>query len=457
MTSFNDKITIERLMRIKESNMLVINSEYQRGPVWNESQQKKLIDSVLRGYPLPLLYLHVKEIKTINLKGDSSVTEKYEIIDGQQRINSLHKYWKGQFKLFDPEKDDVKARFPKFIKDVPCEWSSCYYDDLTDDLKEKFNTTELAYVRIDTGNEDEARDLFIRLQAGTPLNDQEKRDAWPGGYTEFVLSFAGKRNNIHYPGHDFFNEWVKKASPHNVEGQEEVKDIGKSRKLCAALGMLYFINAANGNWVDIKTQNIDDFYHQNVSLKMDDLKVVRFRNLLNLAIKCLNGYKGKKLDDHEVYHIILLLDALYDDYTESWISNFQDALDNFRKNFANAKKDKEKAGEYYHSYAQYVSRSSSAANSLKNRHNFFTKKIFELLKPTLKDKTRLFGILEREIIFYNYDKVCQICGKEISWVDLEIHHKDQHQYGGQTTIENGIPVHKKCHPKGQSAIDFNKT
>jgi uncharacterized protein with ParB-like and HNH nuclease domain len=65
MTSFNDKITIERLMRIKESNMLVINSEYQRGPVWNESQQKKLIDSVLRGYPLPLLYLHVKKLKPL--------------------------------------------------------------------------------------------------------------------------------------------------------------------------------------------------------------------------------------------------------------------------------------------------------------------------------------------------------------------------------------------------------
>ena len=455
MTSFGDKITIENLMRIKDSNMLVINSEYQRGPVWNESQQKKLIDSVLRGYPLPLLYLHVKKIETIDLKGASTVTEKYEIIDGQQRINSLYKFWKGQYKLFDPEKDDAKARFPKFIKDFPCDWAHCFFDDLTDDLKQKFNSTELAYVRIDTDNEDEARDLFIRLQAGTPLNEQEKRDAWPGGYTEFVLKFAGKRNNMYYPGHDFFNDWVKKASPKNIDGQDGVKDIGKSRKLCAGLGMLFFRNASNGNWIDLKIQNIDDFYHQNVSLKMDDPKIVRFNNLLNLALKCLNGYTGKKLDDHEVYHIILLLDSLYDDYTESWIVNFQTALDKFREKFAYAKKFKE--GEYFQNYALLTSASASSASSLKTRHNFFTKKMFEMLKPVLKDKTRIYGELEREILYYRFERRCQVCGNEISWNDLEIHHKDQHQHGGETTLDNGVPVHKKCHPKGRAANNFNQS
>ncbi|MBK9982969.1 MAG: DUF262 domain-containing protein [Saprospiraceae bacterium] len=40
--------------------MLTINSEYQRGQVWNSGQQKRLIDSVLRGYPLPIIYLHHK-------------------------------------------------------------------------------------------------------------------------------------------------------------------------------------------------------------------------------------------------------------------------------------------------------------------------------------------------------------------------------------------------------------
>ncbi|MCC6837234.1 MAG: HNH endonuclease [Bacteroidia bacterium] len=39
---------------------------------------------------------------------------------------------------------------------------------------------------------------------------------------------------------------------------------------------------------------------------------------------------------------------------------------------------------------------------------------------------------------------------------MEIHHITEHQNGGQTTLENGVPVHPECHPKGQKAIDFEK-
>jgi hypothetical protein len=40
--------------------------------------------------------------------------------------------------------------------------------------------------------------------------------------------------------------------------------------------------------------------------------------------------------------------------------------------------------------------------------------MFEMLKAILKDKTRLFGALEREIIYYQYDKKCQTCDSEIA-------------------------------------------
>ncbi len=41
--------------------MLTVNPEYQRGAVWKDPQQKKLIDSIFRSYPLPLIYLHHKK------------------------------------------------------------------------------------------------------------------------------------------------------------------------------------------------------------------------------------------------------------------------------------------------------------------------------------------------------------------------------------------------------------
>ena len=44
--------SIESLLKLLRNKMLTANPEYQRGEVWSESQKKKLIDSVLRGYPL---------------------------------------------------------------------------------------------------------------------------------------------------------------------------------------------------------------------------------------------------------------------------------------------------------------------------------------------------------------------------------------------------------------------
>ena len=50
--------TVEELLQLKTANMLYANPEYQRGAVWTLAQKKRLVDSVFRGYPLPLIYLH---------------------------------------------------------------------------------------------------------------------------------------------------------------------------------------------------------------------------------------------------------------------------------------------------------------------------------------------------------------------------------------------------------------
>ena len=76
------------------------------------------------------------------------------------------------------------------------------------------------------------------------------------------------------------------------------------------------------------------------------------------------------------------------------------------------------------------------------------------LKPVLLDENRIFGNEEREIVYYRDQKRCAVCKQEIRWQDLEIHHIEEHQAGGQTVIENAVPVHKDCHPKGQKAEEF---
>lgn len=434
----SDKIKIKDLLELKRNNMISVNPEYQRGAVWNEPQQKKLIDSVLRSYPLPLIYLHHKKKTVAGMQ-----REDLEVIDGQQRINALYKFVENAFKLFDPVKDDKKARFPDFIKKIECPWASCDYLSLSKELKEKFNETELFIVKVTTDIEDEARDLFIRLQAGLPLNPQEKRDAWPGGFTEFVLKFGGKSEIARYPGHEFFRKLI--SIPRT--------DRGAIRVLCAQFAMLFFENAVQGDWFDIATQQVDDYYYRNLDFELNSPKVLQFSRVLDLAVEVFEGFKGPKLKMHEAIHVFLLLQSLMEDYTKSWQPKFLPAFEKFRLDSAIGKKDK--SGEYWSSYVSWTMTQAASAQTLQRRHKFFTEKMYDFLHPIKKDPNRIYGELEREIIFYHYNKRCVVCNTDIKWSDLEIHHIEQHQHGGQTTIENGVPVHKECHPKGQAAVDFN--
>lgn len=110
--------SIEELIELRKNSMLGANPEYQRGAVWSRTQQRKLIDSILRGYPLPVIYLH--HIK----KGVGQYArDDFEIIDGQQRINAIYDFHEGAYALFDP-KADIAARFPAFVREQECPWAS---------------------------------------------------------------------------------------------------------------------------------------------------------------------------------------------------------------------------------------------------------------------------------------------------------------------------------------------
>jgi hypothetical protein len=99
---------------------------------------------------------------------------------------------------------------------------------------------------------------------------------------------------------------------------------------------------------------------------------------------------------------------------------------------------------------------SDRGDSVQRRHEFFSSKMREAIKPQLKDANRLFGALEREIIYYRDQKKCAVCGADVVWQEAEIHHVDQHAKGGLTEIENGALVHSHCHPKGKAADEFVK-
>ena len=61
----------------KKRKKIDTNPDYQRPAVWTRAQKQLLIDSILRDYDVPKIYLHEKG------------NDNYDVIDGQQRIRTI--------------------------------------------------------------------------------------------------------------------------------------------------------------------------------------------------------------------------------------------------------------------------------------------------------------------------------------------------------------------------------
>ena len=71
---------IQRVYQFYTNESFMVNRKYQRKLVWNIEEKKSFIESIIRGYPVPLFLL--AEVTY----GES---EGFEIIDGMQRLNAI--------------------------------------------------------------------------------------------------------------------------------------------------------------------------------------------------------------------------------------------------------------------------------------------------------------------------------------------------------------------------------
>lgn len=76
-----------------------VNRQYQRKLVWSLEEKKKLIDSILKGFPIPLILLATRT----SLNGSRG----FEILDGMQRLHSIFSFIENRFsfegRFFDVE------------------------------------------------------------------------------------------------------------------------------------------------------------------------------------------------------------------------------------------------------------------------------------------------------------------------------------------------------------------
>ena len=435
--------TVGQLIEFEREQILRVNHEYQRGLRWTEMQKRMFIDSIFRGYSIPAFYLHKKQTPTTLFQNTH-----FDIVDGQQRINAIYSYCEGAFSLLNPS-EDSGFRFPSFVKDIPCPWGGKRFGELSEELQNQLKNHKVVVFEITTNNENSIIDLFIRLQGGTPLTPQDKRDSWPGNFTEFVLRVGGKSGVDKWFGVPLFKEIAK------------VSNESRKRQLVAQIFMLFWTVRNEMKFCDIKSANIDAFYHSMVDFDETSREARRFERICGSLHEAMHG--RPRIVGHYLIHLFLLVDSLLDQYTHGWEHHLANKLfefDKYRREAADDMRNRRATANerYYSEYGQLTQTRSDDANTIRRRHAFFSEQMLKMLSPKKLDSVRHFSDLERQTVFFRDMEICHWCrmkgnSRRVLWEECEIHHVTPYIHGGLTEIENAVLVHRDCHPKSKADVE----
>jgi hypothetical protein len=443
--------TLQKLADAYSHKELCPNPEYQRGAYkWTLAQKQKLIDSLLRGYQIPLFYVHlIQKVHTFT----DSVETTAELVDGQQRLAAIVSYLHNEFPLPNPQNAEPGPESPR--------WSGKKFDELDQEDKARLLGRELLVVQMTEDSRNEVRDLFIRLQAGTPLTAQEKRDAWPGEFTIFVIRHAGK------PGHKlanqkaFFNLFPRSRRLSVDDEEHYVDGLAETRKFFAGLAMTIMRRERSGvDFVDLKGKVIDDFYREkeNLELNEQDPAAQRVIRVLDTVAQ-LPGFEslreGPRMSFQWAFHLALLVDSLIGgNYAPAWRNDVINAFMAFRAEVAQAHlhhKETKESLPHYERFGRLLSGSGSdTANIIRDRHSFLLAQVYPKIRIIPRDPNRCFDTLEKEVI-WNRDRGlcqnpdCKLPGHRVPFKNATIHHVHEHTAGGPTTLQNGILVCQDCH------------
>jgi hypothetical protein len=387
--------------------------------------------------------------------GGSNITAW--LVDGQQRLAAIASYLRNEFCLPDAKKETPGTVIPTLLQTMPA-WHGKKFDELTAEDRELLLNRELLVVEMREEAKNEVRDLFIRLQAGTPLTAQEKRDAWPGNFTLFVIRHAGKPSHRDSNPKPFFKLVMRgKGKPISVDdGDHYVDGLADTRKFFAGLAMTIMVRAKTGeDFVDLKGKTINEFYKENLDLKPDDPAAVRVEDTLDVVAE-LPGFEDlltrKAMSFQMAFHLALLVDSLHSgDYVQVWRDDVIKAFIGFQEGVTKARQHYKETGEALPHYERFVTllggSGSDTAELIRRRHAFFLEKVYPAIRIKPRDGQRLFDALEKEVIWIRDGRKCKnpSCGRAVSFRDARIHHVIEHTAGGSTELQNGILICCDCH------------
>ncbi len=376
-----------------------VDYTYQRpADAWSRKDKQCLIDTILRGEPMPLFFVNYITEEDLNY-----------IVDGQQRLQAIKEFYDNKFPLSKefsiPELDGKK------------------FEDLSIQERKQFQDYNLNVKFIKDYDDDRIRMIFSRLQRGKALRLGEILNAKPGKIVEVMRELAK---------HDF----ITKSIGVNKQRYQTYEDVAR---------IMYYEKYGSKECSTNYLYELFEKYKDDIDLNSKYYK--KINSVFNYLLKCFPADPGNYqfLNRHTwVYTVYCVISDLRDTYAlngrEKEILKFVESFHS-RVYLEDWRTSEIKIQRFYDN-----ARGGWGERLNENRKNTMKEYLINELELKKLDENRQISEENKIAIYGKANGCCEKCGKKFKdYKEPEYHHIELYSDGGETTMDNIMVLCKECH------------
>ena len=386
---------------INDRNKYKVDHKYQRpSDAWSNEDNQCFIDTLLRGEPIPIFFLNY----------DSS-RQLFYIVDGQQRLNCISRFYENGIKLNRKFSSRPSDHGKTFNGENP----------LDDEQKKQFLEYSLTFHIMEDYDDERVRLIFSRLQRGKPLQIGERLNAKPGVIVQSMRAIAN---------HSFLAKSIAVAKNRYGVYPDAARILFYEKYKAKQCG----------------TNELYGFFDENRTLDQSSSEHRAAMKVLNYLEKCFPASNGPHhcFEKHAwvlaVYAMIRELQVGYslighEDRVRAFIKDFHGKV--YNEDFRRSKAD-------YQRFYDNI-RGGWSEKIITLRRDILIKEFLNKHKvPELDDKRQISD--EEKIAIFADHSGCEMCKAAFKdYRDAEYHHKELYSEGGKTKKDNIMVLCPDCH------------
>jgi hypothetical protein len=415
----NGTKSIIDLVNLYDGGRLNLSPGFQRQSVWKDRDRAKLIDSILRRYPLPAIFLYRRE-------DDGDLV--YDVIDGKQRLESIFRFMRVLRPSFS-----TRFRLSEDEEATDVDWPLLKRKG----KKHLITGYELPVIEVD-GELSDIIDVFVRINStGKALTGQEKRHA---RYCDSLFLKEASRLANRFEGFFLKHDILSTGQVSRMKHVELVCELmlslaqgdvlNKKAALDRVMASHNFDGRQLGKAARLTTTTLNRIGRMFPHLRSSRLSQVT--DFYSLAV-LIGKFEQEGL---------ILTDRRRNRLAWDLLGAFGSEVDTMRDLQRKAKSIP--AGhDIYRDYLLTVSQMTDDVAQRRKREQIL-RSILESLFAR-KDAQRGFTAEQRRIIWnQSGQRKCTGCGCKLTWEDFTVDHIDPHSRGGRSRLENAALMCVSC-------------